>query len=121
SFCLLLAACVFTFLLGEIGLRIFGIAYPYFYLPDPITGYFHKPGAEGLWQKEGETYITINRAGLRNREISVEKPPHTFRVALLGDSYTEALQLPLDLTYGSRLEHALTGCPALVGQNVEVV
>jgi len=118
---LVLSGCGFGFVLIEIGLRVFGVSFPYFYIPDNLTGYSHKPGAEGLWNKEGEAYITINRAGIRDRERNLEKPAETFRIVLLGDSYTEALQVPLEQTYGARLEKELSGCPALAGREIEAV
>lgn len=118
---LILSGCGFAFVLIEIGLRLFGIAYPYFYIHDTLTGYSHKPRAEGLWSREGEASITINRAGLRDREHRLEKPDGTFRIVLLGDSYTEAMQVPLEQTYGARLEQELPGCPALDGRQVETV
>lgn len=116
-----LSGCGIAFFLIEIGLRVFGISYPNFYIHDDLIGYSHKPGAKGLWNKEGEAYITINRAGLRDREHSLENPPGTFRIVLLGDSYTEAMQVPMEQTYGARLEQELSGCPALAGRHVEVV
>ena len=118
---LVLSGCGIAFVLVELGLRLFGISYPYFYIPDELTGFSLKPGAEGLWRKEGEAYITINSAGLRDREHNLEKPAGTFRIALLGDSYTEALQVPMEQSYGARLEQELPGCPALVGRQVEAV
>ena len=121
SIALVLSGGCVALVLIEIGLRVLGISYPYFYVPDDLTGYSHKPGAQGLWHKEGEAYITINSAGLRDREHSLEKPQGTFRIAILGDSYTEALQLPIEQTYWARLEQELSGCPALAGRRVEVV
>ena len=118
---LVLAGCCVAVVLVEISLRVFGISYPYFYIPDNLTGYSHKPGAYGLWQKEGEAFITINSAGLRDREHRVEKPAGTFRIAVLGDSYTEAMQVPMEQTYWARIEQELKGCSALAGRRVEVV
>jgi hypothetical protein len=116
-----LSGCGIAFVFVEVGLRLFGISYPYFYIPDELTGFSLKPGAEGLWHKEGETYITINRAGFRDREHRLEKGPGTFRIAVLGDSFTEALQVPMEETYWNRIEHELSGCPALDKREVEVV
>lgn len=118
---LVLTGCSVAVVLLEIGLRGFGISYPYFYIPDNLTGYSHKPGAQGLWHKEGEAFITINRAGLRDREHNLEKPPKTFRIAILGDSYAEALQVPMEQTFWGRLELELSGCPVLAGRQVEVL
>ena len=42
-------------------------------------------------------------------------------MALLGDSYTEALQVPLEQTFGAVLERSLSECPPLVGRPIEVL
>ncbi len=118
---LVVTGCFVAVVLVEISLRVFGITYPYFYIPDNLTGYSHKPGGEGLWRKEGESFITINSAGLRDREHSLEKSPGTFRIAILGDSYMEALQLPIKQTFWARIEQELSGCPSLDARQIEVV
>jgi GDSL-like lipase/acylhydrolase family protein len=110
-----------AFVLVEIGLYFFGISYPSFFIADNLTGYAHKPGAEGLYSNEGEAYIRINSFGLRDREHTLEKPVGTFRIALLGDSYTEAMQVPTEHIYGARLAHELSDCPSLAGRQVEVM
>ncbi|HSF09695.1 MAG TPA: hypothetical protein VLA60_09785 [Nitrospirales bacterium] len=118
---LVLIGCGIAFVLVEIGLYLFGISYPSFFIADNLTGYAHKPGAEGLYSNEGEAYIRINSLGLRDREHPLEKPVGTFRIALLGDSYTEAMQVPTEQIYGARLEHELSDCPSLAGRQVEAM
>ncbi|WP_443147855.1 SGNH/GDSL hydrolase family protein [Nitrospira sp.] len=113
--------CGIAFVLVEIGLSLFGISYPSFFIADDLTGYAHKPGAEGLYSNEGEAYIRINSMGLRDREHTLEKPLGTFRIALLGDSYTEAMQVPTEQIYAARLEHELSDCPSLAGRQVEAI
>lgn len=110
-----------AFVLVEISLSLFGISYPSFFIADALTGYAHRPGAEGLYSNEGEAYIRINSSGLRDREHTLEKPVGTFRIALLGDSYTEAMQVPAAEIYGARLEHELSNCSLLAGRQVEVM
>lgn len=110
-----------AFVLVEFGLSLFGISYPSFFIADNLTGYAHKPGAEGLYNNEGEAYIRINSSGLRDREYSLEKPVGTFRIALLGDSYTEAMQVPTEQIYGASLEHELSDCSSLAGRQVEAM
>ncbi len=110
-----------AFVLVEFGLSLFGISYPSFFIADNLTGYAHKPGAEGLYNNEGEAYIRINRSGMRDREYSLEKPVGTFRIALLGDSYTEAMQVPTEQIYGASLERELSDCPSLAGRQVEAM
>ena len=118
---LVFIGCGIAFVLVETGLYLFGISYPSFFVADNLTGYAHKPGAEGLYSNEGEAYIRINRSGLRDREHTLEKPVGTFRIALLGDSYTEAMQVPTEETYGARLERELSDCSSLAGRQVEAM
>jgi hypothetical protein len=111
----------------EIGLRIAHVGYPtggkdLFFTWDPHTGIAPRPGAEGWWHtSEYDVFVHINSQGLRDREHPLQKPPNTFRIAVLGDSYTEALQVPMEKDYSSVLERELTGCPSLQGQTVEVM
>ena len=77
----------------EIGLRIAGVSYPSFFTADEYRGVALRPGAEGWWLQEGEAYIRINSAGLRDRERTKVKPANTVRVAVLGDSYAAAFQV----------------------------
>ena len=108
-------------LLSEIGLRMAGISYKLFYQYDADLGVVLRSGAEGWWKEEGKAYIRINSAGLRDREHARAKPPRTFRIAVLGDSYAEAMQVPMEETFWSVLERQLKGCPALAGREPEVI
>src|SRR5687767_10986744 len=93
--------------LAELGLRAVGYSYPGFYQPDPTRGHALVPGMEGWYRKEGQAYIRINSAGQRDRERAKLKGPNTFRIAVIGDSYAEALQVPLEETFWAILESAL--------------
>jgi len=83
-------------ILAEIVLRVAGYSYPEFYTLDQSRGYALRPGAEGWYRKEGEAYVRINSDGLRDREHSLTKPPDTIRIAVVGDSYPEALPVSLE-------------------------
>lgn len=120
-FSLTLGGMSVAMLILEVVLRLANIAYPYFYIPDPHTGYAHKPQAEGWWQKEGLAYIHINSAGFRDREHAKEKPSGTFRIMILGDSYSEALQVPLEQTYWALVEQDLQRCLPMTGRRIEVL
>lgn len=63
----------------------------------------------------------INKDGLRDRDHSRSKPSGVFRIAILGDSYAEALQLPIENTFWAEIERQLGGCPAFEGEKVEVI
>jgi len=108
-------------LLVEGGLRMFGFSAPNFYRSDFDTGATLRAGIEGWWKKEGEAYVKINSEGLRDREHAKAKPPHTLRIAVLGDSYAEAMQVPAEDTFWAVLERELQTCQALHGRPVEVI
>jgi hypothetical protein len=113
------------FLLGavvaEIALRVAGYSYPEFYTRDSVRGAALLPGAEGWFRKEGEAYVRINSDGLRDQEHSVPKPANTFRIAILGDSYSEALSVSLEEAFWFVMGRKLQNCPELQGKNVEVI
>ncbi len=114
---LLLAA-----LLGEAVLRVAGFSYPGFYRFDADTGGALLADASGWWRDEGEALVSINSAGMRDdREVAVARPPDVFRVAVLGDSYAEALQIPVERTFWRLLEARMQGCEIAAGKRVEVL
>lgn len=106
---------------AEVGLRVAGVSYPNFYQPHPVRGWELRPNAEGRWKKEGDAEVEINSRGMRDREVAVPKPPGTVRIALLGDSCTEALQVPVEKTFARLLERELASCPAVAGRKVETL
>jgi hypothetical protein len=118
---LILGGLVVGALTIEMGLRIFGISYPFFYTEDGDRGLALVPEASGWWRREGEAYAHINRDGLRDREHSKVKPENTLRFAILGDSYAEALQVPMEKAFWAVMERELEGCEALIGRKVEVI
>ena len=110
-----LISTAFALLVAEVALRIAGVSYPNFYGPDPDRGWALRPGAHGRWRKEGDADVRINRDGLRDAEHPVAKPPGEVRIAVLGDSCVESLQVPVEKTFWSLLETELARCPAVSG------
>jgi hypothetical protein len=110
-----------SLLLAEFVLRAIGFSHPVLWTYDDITGSKLFAGAEGWYREEGEAFIRINRDGLRDREHSRTKPPNTVRLAILGDSMAEALQVPLESTFWSVLERELKSCRAFGNRDVEIV
>src|SRR5688572_24560561 len=82
--------------LGEATLRALDFSFPSFQMPDDIVGSRLRPGAEGWNRREGEVYVKISNQGLRDREHVTGKAHDIYRIAVLGDSYAEALQVPID-------------------------
>ena len=120
---LLLTALAFLFgsAIAEVALRVAGYSAPDFYSLDQTRGYALRPGAEGWFQREGKAYIRINSDGLRDREHSITKPQNVVRIAVLGDSYSEALPVAEEDAFWSVMERKLQECDAFQGKQVEVI
>lgn len=118
---LVLMSGLFALLLTEVFLRVVGYSYPLFYVADYDRGVALRPGAAGMYQREGQNYVRINSAGLRDVEHAKAKPANTIRIALLGDSYCEALQVPMEQTFWWLLQQKLEACNAFPGKHVEII
>jgi hypothetical protein len=112
---------LFGCLVAEIALRVAGYSYPEFYQPDEARGYALRPNMEGWYRKEGAAYISINSDGLRDREHQKAKPADTIRIAVIGDSYPEALPVAIEDTFWSVMAKKLEQCGAFGGKRIEVI
>lgn len=108
-------------LIVEAGLRIIGYSFPIFYTVDQDRGIALRASVEGWYRREGRNYVRINSDGLRDREHAKSKPPGTLRIAVIGDSYAEALQVPMENAFWAVLEQELVQCGKFSGQQVEVI
>jgi hypothetical protein len=118
---LLTASLCIGLVLGELALRLIDFSFPVFYTYDDTVGVALRPGAEGWNRTEGEAFIKISENGLRDREHSRKKPPETIRVAVLGDSMAEALQVPMEATFWSIVERRVKECRAFGARDIEVL
>ena len=112
---------LFGLFMSEIFLRVLGYSFPLFYTTDYYRGFTLQPGIEGYYQREGGSYVRINSDGLRDREHARAKPADTVRIAVLGDSFVEAMHLPMEQTFWWLLERNLQECNAFPGKKVEVI
>ena len=108
-------------IVGEVVLRVAGLAGPAFYTYDSHRGWALRPGAAGWNTREGDAWVRINREGFRGPETTLAKAPGIIRIAVLGDSFTEAQQISEDKTFSAVIQHALARCPAMGGRKVEVL
>ncbi|MEM8931970.1 MAG: SGNH/GDSL hydrolase family protein, partial [Acidobacteriota bacterium] len=108
-------------LLLELGVRLSGVQPDFFFQLDPEVGAIHIPGKRG-WHTfaEGRQRIEINRHGYRDREWRVDKPVDVRRIAVLGDSFVEGFQVPIDAHVLRRLEERL-GDPCGDGKRLELM
>jgi len=118
---LVCASVALVLLLAEAALRLGGFAYPQFWRPDPLNGGSLAPGMSGWQTNEGRAYVSINRQGLRDREHELAKPPGTYRIAVLGDSFAEAMQVDLERTFWSLLAPRLEHCGFAPGKRIEAI
>ena len=107
--------------IAELGLRAVGYSYPGFYMPDATRGHALIPGMEGWYRKEGEAYVRINSAGQRDREHTKAKTADTIRIAVIGDSYAEAFQVPVEQAFWAIMEEKLRGSGVVPGKQIEVL
>lgn len=106
---------------AEIALRVVGYSYPEFYTPDEPRGYALAPNVAGWYRKEGKSFVEINSDGLRDIEHSITKSENTVRIAILGDSYSEALQVPTEDAFWRVMQRKLQECDAFDGKQIEVI
>lgn len=111
TFCSL--SLILTFLLIEIMLRNFYpqrlISHnPGMWIPDQDIGYILSPNYLGMASSaEYEHEIRINSLGIRDKEYNVVKPPETYRILILGDSFIFNYGIPYGKDFASILEEKL--------------
>jgi len=109
-------------LLGEVALRVARVQFDaQLYGPDRELGWVLRPGASGMVSTETRQCVQINSHGFHDQERTYEKPANTVRIAVLGNSWTEALQVPQEKSFCSVLERKLAGRACFAGKRVEVL
>ena len=110
-FVLITLGLVLALVILELGVRVLGLyEFPTddFIQPHAELGWSHTPGKEGDWiVGEDRIHVKINSKGLRDKEYPYRKKEGTFRILVLGDSFTEGFQVPLDDTFCKVLEYEL--------------
>lgn len=74
---------------------------------DPLLGWRPPAYSQGWQRFEGKALIATNALGFRDREHALSKPEGVQRIAVLGDSFTEAVQVPLEETWWREMSSAL--------------
>jgi hypothetical protein len=113
-FALPIAAITLAFLAAEIALRLAGVDCPARdtgIVPHSLWHHWHRPNHAFSYTVPSEAItqaIRFNEHGMRDsRTISLAKPHGVRRIALVGDSFVEALQVAELEGVCSRLEHRL--------------
>jgi hypothetical protein len=110
-----------AFALAEGLFRATGVGRVLLHRPDKTYGMVLIPGAKGWFVNEGRSFVRINSAGFRDTDHPTVPAPNTLRIAVLGDSFTEALQVPAEEAFWSVAQQQLQGCRCLDGRNVEMM
>lgn len=85
--------------IAELTLRIAGIGFPNFYTPDEVCGVRLRRSTSGVWTKEGHGNVSLNSLGFRGSAVSVKRRVNVCRIAVIGDSFIEALQVDDSTTF----------------------
>jgi len=102
-------------------LRAIGWSEPIWYQPDAELGWRLRPGVAGWYTKEGRGYIEVNADGRRDSAVPLAKPAGTYRIAVLGDSYTEAMQVPREQAFWALLPGRLHACGFARDRKIEAL
>jgi GDSL-like Lipase/Acylhydrolase family len=121
---LVLSSILVSLITIEVAIRVFdplGISYfressryQLDLIPDPILVFKHTPGLQRIYQRVS---VSINELGLRDRDLEKKKRGE-LRILLLGDSVTFGWGVPVETTFGRKLETLLT---AKLGRPVRTV
>ena len=120
---LLALAVLLPLLAIEAALRVFGPIIPgnyrtgSFQAAHPVYGRFHVAGFDG-WIRNPEfvARMKTNSLGLRDDEVVLPKPPGTFRILVVGDSFVQASQVSVGQPFTEVLERSLNASPPRPGR-----
>lgn len=121
NFIPLVLSILFSLIIIEIVLTILDYPPARIVKYDACCGVALSPNTEGLFKGESEQYIVINSHGLRDIEHTYNKPSNTYRIAILGDSFSEARQVSIEQTFWKYIESELTKCESFSDKNIEVI
>ena len=112
------AACLALLLAAEAGLRAAKIGAPVWHRPDPLLGWTLRPyaGSHG-----GSPYGEVNAFGQRDNPHPLDKRDGVYRIAVLGDERSEALDVRLRDTWWHQLPVRLDACGFAEGKKIEVL
>lgn len=99
---------LFAFVLAEVLCRFLHPLSTVEYRIDEDVGQILVAGQSSRWVNEDyDVLVTTNNSGFHDVEHEVDKSADSYRIIVLGDSYIEALQLPIDQGFTQQLERLL--------------
>lgn len=85
---------------------------------DPDLGTRHMTNKKVTWRKEGYACSYLNHLGMREKDATQPKAKGVYRIALLGDSQVESIQVRLEQSFGQILQKKLSQS---LGRPVEIL
>jgi hypothetical protein len=77
-------------------------------VPDPVRHHKFVPNTNSRVEQPDFSYIQhVNNIGLRGKDTTFQKPPHHYRILMLGDSFTMGKGVEDDQTFSALLEEEL--------------
>ena len=112
KFSLVLFGLLMALIVLEISIRVLLSFLPENLLPTygiyqksyPVIGHKLLPNLNGVWSREGFSRVKTNSMGWNDYERNVVKPLNTIRIAIVGDSFIEALQVDKSKAVGQITE-----------------
>ena len=92
-----------------------------FTMPDARRGFRLRPNAHGWHLAEGRNYERINSLGYEDVERTLNRPPGTLRIAVIGASYVQSEQTSPQKSFPGVMERILKASPKIQARNVEVL
>jgi len=91
-------------------------------VPDEYRHHRLVPNSYSEFRRRDFSYIQrVNSLGLRGREIPAAKPTNSYRLVMLGDSFTMGMGVEDDQTFSVLLERSLKPSVASCGKAIEVL
>jgi hypothetical protein len=91
----------------EVSFAMAGLGEQEYLKPDQSFGYDLIPSKFVTWRKEGFARLHINSHGMQDVERALVKPAGTKRIAVLGDSFVEAMQVDRSRNFCNIVERQL--------------
>lgn len=111
---LLLGSLIFAVGLIEIGMRMVDYTFPLVSQHDPFAGYSTRANITGWVENESIEHVTTDPFAFRIDSSKPDPQPHTlkkpegeFRIAILGDSFTESFHVSYAESFPAVLERLL--------------
>lgn len=115
-------------LAGEITIRLYQILSgkgKYIWLPDEYLGRRHAPNNKFLYTEQFSKEFLVKRKtnslGFIGNKISIKKPTDTIRIIIIGDSFTEGIQVKEGKNFCEQLQYLLNNSKLVTGKNFEVI